>query len=149
MSAPHQVAMVSRTFAAGVVTLSGETVSTVSEEKAGIRVNTDGTIDKIEGGTTTQIDTGTDWIIPNGAAHSLHEVRVTNVVDTGGDPGPWTDQAAADDIWIAITSNRFWSVQAVGPGGADSHGADFDLEIRFNGGAALASFAYSLFSEGG
>jgi len=112
-----------------------------------VRINTDGTVDKYLEPTYTQIDSSTDWIIPNGAASALYEVRITNIVDIGGDTLTWETGSAARDTWLAISSNLQWKVLAAGPGGADSHGAQFDMEVRFNGGAVLATGAYEILSE--
>ncbi len=130
--------------APGTVTLSGENIESVWTDEVGIRVNADGTIDSKKGATYAQIDAGTDWIIPNGDASSLHEVRVTSVTDTGGCVCGWESAAAADDTWISLGSNRQWSVKGAGSGGADSAGMLFTLEIRWNGGAALASTVYTV-----
>lgn len=146
MSIMHFTSVTCSTFPAGtVVKLSGENVSVTYESHAGIRVNTDGTVDKREGGTYTQIDGTTDWIIPNGDASSLYEVRVTNVSHTGGASG-WSSAAAADNTWIAISANREWNVIADGPYTSDTRQANFDMQIRYNGGAVLTTGAYVLFS---
>ena len=47
----------------GSINLAGTSVS--HAVKAGIRINTDGTIDKREGASYTQLAANTDWIIPN------------------------------------------------------------------------------------
>jgi len=130
---------------AGVVTLSGEDVYDSQLDKtavAGIRVNADGTIDRYTEFTGfVQIDSGTDWIIPNGAADSTYDVRVTNVV---GDP--FTTDPVADDVWINLGSARTWTIQD--PNSAAGFKlVTFDLEIRKDGGAPLASTEYSLKAE--
>lgn len=52
-----------------VITVSGETithsVSNGNTARAAVQVVIDGTMNKIEGTTTTQIDASTDWRIPN------------------------------------------------------------------------------------
>jgi hypothetical protein len=130
----------------GTVTLSGETVSEFGvggNQTAGIDVRTDGTIFDRRTGGYSQIDSSTDWIIPNGAASSLYEVRVTNVVFGNGS---WFTNAAADDAWVFLTEDREWSVRDT-DSGASSQNVTFDLEIRYNGGATLASTSYSLIAN--
>lgn len=120
------------------VTVSGESVTGLKlsgTATAGIRVNADGTIDKNQNGIYSQIDAATDWIIPNGSASSLYEVRVTSVT------GSFSNAAAAPNTWINLGSNREWNVIQVGEG---SSTASFTLEIRYDGGAVLDSGTYFL-----
>lgn len=119
------------------VTLSGEAVFDADSggASAGIYFRSDGTVDKKEGINVTQIDSATDWIIPNGAASSSYEVRCTNIT---GDT--WDTDAAAEDTWIALGSDRFWEIVRSIPGG---YVLTCDFEIRLSGGAALASTEYT------
>jgi len=133
---------------AGTVTLSGQIVSSIWTDEVGIRFNSDGTIDELIGVTYTQIDTGTDWIIPNGDAPDLFEVMTDNWLDSGGAGDGFNNAAAAEGVWIALTSNRLWSVKGQAPGGADSNAMSFDAHIRWNGGATIDSGAYEIVSEG-
>ena len=132
----------------GQVTLSGETLTRNDESVVGVRFNADGTVDSLLDGSYAQIDNATDWIIPNNAAPGLYQVRVTSVTETDSSGNGWQAAAAANDTWIALTSNRLWAVVAAGPTGADSGGMDFNVEIRFGAGPVVATGAYSLFSEG-
>lgn len=115
----------------GLVTVSGETVNSTGAGTAiaGIVVNADGTIDKIESGSTTQIDAATDWVIPNALASSLYEVRVTSVNHNGG-PG-WLSSPGADGTWFDLSTDRTWSIQAIGA--STPLTTDFTLEIRWAG----------------
>ena len=132
----------------GVVTLSGELgIFGLDTQLVGVRFNTDGTVDK-RIATYTQIDVSTDWIIPNTAASGSYEVMTDNWADTGGSGGGFNAAAAAEGVWIALTANREWNVQAVGGTGADSSKMTFDAHIRFNGGATLSSGTYSIESNG-
>lgn len=126
---------------ASVVTLSGEALSDSDSGGATVSIffRADGTIDKKEGATTTQIDSGTDWIIPNGAGSSSYEVRCTNLTSTSSDT--WTTEAAAEDTWIDLGSDREWEFTESAPLGA--HDLTCDFEIRRDGGAALASTEYT------
>lgn len=131
-----------------LVTLSGgAAVASTELGVAGIRVNTDGTIDKLEDGVVTQLAASTDWVIPNGAASSDFDVRATSVTETGGHGLGWDSAPAADDTWVDLSVNRTWQDANVGSGGSNTGGHNFTLEIRYKGGAALDSAAYSTWSE--
>lgn len=136
------------TIPSGTVTLSGQTVFGIDTEIVGIRFNSDGTVDQRVGATYTQIDTGTDWIIPNGDAPDLFQVMTDNWMDLGGAGGGFNSAAAAEGVWVALTSNREWNVLAVGPDGADSNRMTFDAHIRWNGGSTIDSGAYDIESNG-
>jgi len=119
--------------APGTVSLLGETVTATDDYAnngyCGIRVNTDGTIDKITGDSTdvstatfTQIDSATDWITPNAAGTGYHVRFNTNsgdALDVG---------SSSAGAWIALTSNRlFYFSVAGGSAGAKDHNADLLL----------------------
>ena len=131
----------------GVVTLSGEIVTDDTGLKVGIRFAAGGVVSKLIGGVYTQVDTGTDWIIPQADAPDLFELMTDNWVDTGGAGDGFEDEAAASGVWVPMASSRLWSVLAAGIGGSNSNGMDFDAHIRWNGGATLDSGAYSVTSE--
>ncbi len=129
--------------------LSGETNITTdpgspyNATTSNFRINTDGTIDEgssIDGVglSYVQVDSATDWIIPNETASSEYEVRVTNVV---GDA--FTSSPGADGTWFDLSTARTWTLTH-----ADSSGTDtvtFDFEIRRgSSGAALVSAEYTL-----
>jgi len=129
--------------ASGTVTLSGETINDIGSGnrpyRAALVVYTDGTCDKIENLTTTQIDSSTDWIIPNGDASSLHEVRYTNRT---GSPLDVTT-SLAEDTWGFISSNRFFEQRLDGIS-IEGFSSSFTVEIRYNGGSVLDSATYAL-----
>ncbi len=136
--------------AAGDVTLSGESIFQFSSspsdpQTAGVRFNSNGTVQKREGASYVQIDASTDWIIPNGDANSTYDVRITNVVWTSG--SAFFVEAAAEDVWINLGSNREWSVQDNTGTAAGSKDVSFTVEIRKDGGAVLDSATYSLSAE--
>jgi hypothetical protein len=123
------------------VTLSGETVTDYHSPlpgtaTAGIRFNTDGTVDKLVDGAYSQIDSGTDWIIPNVDADSTFDVRCTNITS-----GSWTSEAAAEDTWISLSANREWYVFTNGIPSTQACTCTF--EIRKDGGAVLDSATYT------
>lgn len=125
------------------VTLSGEVIADIggfpSTAAAFVDVLTDGTIQKTEGVTETQIDGSTDWIIPNSAANSMYEVRFTNLV---GDA--LTTPPAAEDVWVFITEKRSYGVFETTD---NTKVATFDLEIRLNGGPVLSSASYQVTAD--
>ena len=87
-----------------LLTLSGAVLSydSTSDTTSGIRFNTDGTVDKRENASYTQISAASDWIIPNSAAPSDYEVRVS-----GAPPGDaFTNSTGADGTWFTLDSAR-------------------------------------------
>lgn len=124
------------------VTLSGENVTDLSAgtSVAGIRVNADGTIDRYtaENGYE-QIDSSTDWIIPNGSASGDYDVRVTSVFP----PGSFTSSPGTDGDWFALSSNREWLLSLTGSSG-DSDEVTFTLEIRDGSDVTQDTGSYSL-----
>jgi hypothetical protein len=122
-----------------VINLDGHSniQSAASLQTAGFRVSTNGYIHSYDGSTYTPVDTGTDWIIPRYKADSTYECRVTNVTGSA-----WTSAAAANDTWIALTSDRLWYVQDSDSGPAGIKQTNFDIQIRKSGGPVLATGSY-------
>ncbi len=123
------------------LTLSGQIVyafSNGSTAIAGIRINTDGTIDQLKGTTYTQIDSITDWIIPNSAALSTDEFKVTGVT------GTFSSSPGADGTWFDMSVAREWKVQQATVG---TNLTTFTLEVNRAGGATEDTGAYSIASE--
>jgi hypothetical protein len=86
-----------------VVTVSGEGISDSAPNgtrtaTAGVRVNSDGTIDKLVDTTYSQIDSSTDWVIPNSYSGTYH-VKFTK---GGLDPAP---TGGTLDTWLALSSS--------------------------------------------
>ena len=127
-----------------VITLSGELfildfdLSPGGDARSGIRINTDGTIDKYRqntgGGGYTQIDGSTDWIIPNSAASSDYQVRLD--VTTGA-PNYLSDSTG---VWLAMTANRQWLVRRTTTG---STSWNWTLRIRKGTGAEIDNGIYT------
>lgn len=121
----------------GTVTVSGETITDTRPQpvdaKAGIRVNNDGTIDKRENTTYTQIDGSTDWIIPNQHDGLTYHARLTVV--SGSSPSAGSD---AVNSWIPITDNPEW---ALIEGGSSSSTGTWLLEISGDGGGTVLDSA--------
>ncbi len=86
MSGVHQI--LTRPRSATLVTVSGEvisnSVSNGNTARAAVQVVVDGTMNKIEAITTTQIDAATDWRVPNGNGAGFW-VQFTK---SGLDPAP-------------------------------------------------------------
>ena len=123
--------------AAGTVTVSGEVIvgaTSVGTAKAGVIFRAAGKVAKTVNGTETQIDSGTDWIIPNGDANSLYEVRYIGGTET------WTVKAANQNIWADLSVDREWRVDN-GAGGITANIVTF--EVRFNGGLVEDSATYN------
>jgi len=87
-------------------TVSGETIHLGRSSicYAGIRVNSDGTIDKYGPWSTdfNQIDSSTDWVIPNILANG-HYARVDVLSGDAPDPA-----ASATGTWLPISANPHW-----------------------------------------
>lgn len=138
----------------GTLSLLGETVTATDDYAntgyCGIRVNTDGTIDKITGDSTDvstatfgQIDSATDWIIPNAAA-ALRTLHVRFNTNSGDALAAGSSAAGA---WIALTSNvLFYQEVAGGSGGAKDHNADLLLSDDAGSTTLLTSAAPYIFN---
>ena len=135
---------------AGIITLSGQNIVTtgtgLGSAYAAVRFNSDGTVDEYEShgaGTYVQIDSGTDWIIPNSASgDATYHVRVS-----AAPPGDaFTTSPGADGTWFALSSNREWGVEDFdgGVGTVVSTGS-VTFQISTDGGSTVAAEAtYSL-----
>ncbi len=121
--------------AAAVVTVTGgdaihHAVANFNTATAIIRVNADGTIDKIEGAVVTQLQSVTDWIIPNGANDGLYEVLFAKgVLDDAPNVG------VALDVWHFIGANR--EVGYSNSANDTELRANITTRIRYNGGAEI------------
>ncbi len=131
--------------AQAVVTVSGETISHSVDNgntaTTRVQVRQDGTIEKREGSTDTQVDASTDWIIPNNANDDLYEVMFTRVVPfsdapTGGD---------ALDVWHRIDQTIRFVEYANSVDDTDL-GGTITVHIRYNGGAELDTGGYNMSS---
>lgn len=125
----------------GTVNLDGHPINHTlgsGTATAGIRFNTDGTVDKLLGSTYTQIDSGTgDWLV-SGTNDNLWEVRYTNSVGNA-----FASSAAAEDTWIALSAAREWYCTDTDPNEpAGTKDITCDFEIRYNGGDVLTTGEY-------
>ena len=103
VSSLQQLFAILATLPTYVVTVSGEfishSVANGNTARAGIRLNTaDGTIDKLEGTTFTQIDASTDVLIPNQDASGFHIKFTKGALDP-------TPAFGTLDTWLAWTSD--------------------------------------------
>ena len=114
----------------GVVTVSSESVVAGTGEVAGIRYNADGTVDNNIDGVYTQVNSSTDWIIPNSAASSAYQIRAT--LNSGDTPDGTLGS------WLALSSNREWTLTSTGS-------CSLNIEIGY-GGVAESSGTVTLSS---
>jgi hypothetical protein len=85
------------------------------------------------------VDEG-DWIDPKASAPSDYEVQATL------NAGLLTIGSSATGSWLALTSNRSWSVTQIVNSGS-SNAADLTIEIRKGSGATLATASVTLEAE--
>jgi len=128
------------------VTVSGGSAADLGinrDARATIVVRTDGTIDKIENTTTTQLSPTTDHTRPNGDSPGVLECRYTGLT---GDPLD-ASSSSAEDIWRTLVTGDHFFEQRAGPA-AESNVSTITIEIR-NGssGPALDSGSYTLDAE--
>lgn len=133
-------------FTSGVVTVSGENVSATINTPTGaqsrITFKADGTVTKTENIIETQVDSLTDWIIPNSSANSGYEIRYTLFSGNG------VISSLSEDVWSALDQNHSITLTRVGSNVGTST-CTFTIEIRFSGGPVLDSAIYSLTSTVG
>lgn len=128
-------------FESAVVTVSGESATDIGVNRASravIVVRQDGTIDKIQNVTTTQVDSATDWIIPNSEAPSDYQTRYTGLT---GDPLD-ASTSAAQNVWRAISvGDYFYEQRATGN---QSFSSTFTIQVRKGTGPVLDSASFDL-----
>jgi len=115
----------------GRVSLDGH--STAAPAQSGFRFNSDGTVDENESGSYSQIDSATDWIIPNAVdGKGSYEIRAVqnsgDALDAGSD---------ALNTWLALSTDREW----FGLGGSPEFDMNLTVDIRL-AGLTLASGTY-------
>lgn len=117
------------------ITVSGETVSEAAPGHAiaGIRFNSDGTVDghSLVSGYY-QVDSGTDWRIPNGSGAGYH-VRAT--LDSGDTP------TGTLSSWLALSTSREWYFDIL----TGSKNCNLTIAVSDDGGSTtLDSATYTL-----
>jgi len=120
------------------IALSGVSVSSVGAgtQTATYTLESDGDVvtATTDGGS---VDAG-DWISPKASAPSDYEVKAT--LNAG------TLTSGTTGSWLALTSNRSWSVTQIVNSGS-SNAADLTIEIRKGSGATLATASVTLEAE--
>jgi hypothetical protein len=119
------------------ITLFGVAVSSIGlgSQTATYTLESDGDIVR----ATTPLgsaDIG-DWIIPKASAPGTYEVRAT--LNSG------TLTSGTTESWLALTSNRSWTLTRIIVGAADT--VDLTIEIRRGSGSVLASATVTLDAE--
>ena len=126
------------------VTLSGQTITDIqaspTDAQAKVIFNTDGTVDQNDAGVVTQIDAGTDWIIPNAAAGdgTGYEVGFT-----GTPTDAFTTEAAVEDAWVDLSTNRTWGYDTSSDQTLESGNITFRIR-RVGSDIILATGTYNL-----
>lgn len=125
--------------ATGTVTVSGENISDADisggSASAGVRFNSDGTVDQLQGGVASQIDSDTDWVRPEALAPGAYQVRATLV--SGDTP------SGSLGSWLDLTSNRLWEITQSGDG---SKSSELLIEVGLSE-TALDSGTYNLSAD--
>lgn len=125
---------------APLVNLTGGTIADAQlspgASTAGININNDGTVDAFTTtGGVVQINADTDWVLPNSAAPSDYEVRLTVSAGSAPTTGP------AVNTWHALTTSREWRLTFPG-GGPGTDTGTWLIEIRRSGGSVIDSGSY-------
>ncbi len=126
-----------------VVDVRNRTVSDVGlsqVRRAGIRVNSTGTVDLYDS------DTGWvysySWIKPTYRADNLYQVRITGVTFNEG--SSFFTSTYAENTWGSVSANPAWEVRDADSGSSGNVNVDFTLEIRYDGGATIDTASISL-----
>jgi len=131
--------------AGSVVTLSGQVVTNIDSPapvSASIQIRSTGGVFRGLDGSYAQIDTATDWIIPNSAASGpgTYHVRATLNASSGT-----ATRTGTLGSWLALTSDRTWELEKTAIGTSTW---DLDIEISDDGGSTTLSTAlYELTAE--
>jgi hypothetical protein len=121
-----------------IITLFGVAVSAIGSggaQTATYTLESDGDV-IIATTVDGSLDAG-DWISPKASAPSDYEVRAT--LNSG------TLTSGTTGSWLALSSNRSWTLTRVVVGVADQ--VDLTIEIRKGSGAVLASASVTLDAE--
>jgi hypothetical protein len=128
----------------GLVTVSGETISDINVafvSFATVRFKSTGIVQKdTNAGSNVQIDSGTDWIIPNASAAGGYEIRATAT----GPSGSGSLTGSALNTWLSLASDREWTLTVIGD---ESSTTTLLIEIR-QGSTVLSSGSYVLNVDG-
>jgi len=126
------------------------------QRTAGLVFQTNGTVNWRRTNTFVQLNPLTDWIIPNSAASSVYQIRLTNLVWITKDEGflispsggTWPGGGGADsdgdeDTWFDMSVAREWTfIDTAGSGvGVGVQHATFDIQMRRGTGPVLVTAA--------
>lgn len=133
---------------------------------AGIRINTNGTVQWLRTFQEIELNPLTDWLIPNGSG-AAYDVRLTNLVWATKDEGfihtpsgttthaipnvgPYDGDSDGDeDTWYDLGTSREWVfIDDDSDLGTGIQDATFDIQIR-RGGTVLATAAMDWFVNSG
>jgi len=113
----------------------------------GIHINSDGTVDQRSDNNVSdnivQIDSATDWVIPNSISATTHYVRATQNSQTGGGT-----LSGTLNTWLALSTDRFWTIERAAVAGTGSSIWSLDIEIATDSGGTnvVATGTYVLTS---
>lgn len=114
----------------------GSTVSP-TDSQAGVRINTDSTLDKYEDGVYTQINSATDWCLPVRTIGSgEYYVRCTdnNANIAAG--------SSATGTWLNIATALQWYVEVTGTG-SKSLSVTLEISDKSDGSNILATGTFT------
>lgn len=120
------------------------------DAEAGYRFNSDGTVDRADnvnetGFTYFQINSGTDWIIPNSASSgpATFHIRATHVSESDTPV-----KTGVMNTWLALTSDRQWDANRDRLGGNGISQWVIDIAISDDGGSTTLDTArYTMNAE--
>jgi len=124
--------------ASSVVTLSGQVVTNIDSPapvSASIQIRSTGGVFRGLDGAYAQVDTSTDWIIPNSAASGPGTYHVRATLNSSSGTATRTGTLGS---WEALTSTRTWELTKTSTGTATW---DLDIEISDDGGSTTLSTA--------
>lgn len=145
-STPRRMAELGKS--SDTVTVSGENITdfrtSPTDSYARLKVDDDGNMYKSTdtgSASWSQIDSSTDWIVPEASSPGLYEVRFTGASNTP------TSSTAAEDTWHSLSSGDFIIYNSETTNGTATKSTTFTIEIRYNGGSVLDSASYTLTAE--
>ena len=100
--------------------------------RAGVRFNTDGTVDKRVGDTYSQINAASDWITPRvGLSPGDYHVRANEV-------GDGLFGVDTENVWHALSSAREWYNVRINADGDGSYTSTLTVDLSDDGGSTIA-----------
>jgi hypothetical protein len=115
-----------------ITRVTGATIDDAAGVQAGIRFNADGTTDKLENATYTQINGSSDWIYPPPPGSIAVEIHCD--VISGSVTGDSTG------VWLSLSASQAREWKCLGPAGA----ASITITLRNLAGTQIAQGSYTL-----